>query len=89
MRTIAEKWKDEGRIEGETIGFDKGVHDEAQHLLLRTLPRLFGELPPSVIEIIHQLNLEQLRQALDIAFDMDHVTEFEATLRGWLTPSTQ
>jgi len=48
------------------------------------LPRLFGELRPELVAQIKQLTLPQLRQAVDLAFDVTQLSEFEAEIAAWL-----
>jgi len=54
-----------------------------------TLPRPFGELFLALIDHIHQLSLEQLRQAVSRAFEVADMAEFEMVLRGCFKAPSQ
>jgi len=75
-----EKGREEGREEGLEEGLEEGARQEALALLLRTLPRLFSEVPPDLATRLQDLTLAQLRQTLDLAFEVQHWPDFEQQL---------
>lgn len=82
-----EKGIEKGIEQGIEKGLEQGAHQELLAVLLRTLPRLFEELKPELAAQIKQLTLPQLRQAMDLAFEVHHLSEFEAQVTAWLTVS--
>jgi len=90
-----EKGLEQGREEGLEEGLEKGLEkgreegarQEALALLLRTLPRLFGEIPPDVAARLQGLTLAQLRQTLDLAFEVQNWPDFEQRLREQIDKS--
>lgn len=77
MSTIAENWFEQG--------IKKGVYQGQLDSLIRTLHRLFGELPPDLPDKLEQLSLAQLQQAFDVAFDVPGLTKFEKVITNWLS----
>ncbi|MBN1218943.1 MAG: Rpn family recombination-promoting nuclease/putative transposase [Anaerolineae bacterium] len=87
MPTIAEQWIEQGRIEGLEKGREEGLEEgreegrEAALMLLRRFLKYHFGLPLDHFDQqLATLDLAALTQLSDVAFEVDTLAEFEATL---------
>ncbi len=85
MATIAQQFIEQGIEQGIELGEAQGAYQEALAVLKRTLPRLFDEISENLGQSLEKLSLAQLRQALDLAFDVSNLAEFETEIEQWLS----
>jgi len=86
MPTLAEKWIEQGRIEGqkqgEAQGMIKGMVLEAQEMVLEALMERFGLIKPDLsVKIKGIVNREVLKSLLKLAIRVDSLSEFEEKLK--------
>jgi len=75
MGTIAERWLQEGRLEGIQEGMQKGMQKGEANTLVRLLERRFGAVPDAVREDVATASLEQLDTWLDAVVDAESLDE--------------
>jgi len=79
MGTIAEKWLQEGRLEGIQEGIQKGMRKGMRkgeaNTLVRLLERRFGAVPDAVRERVATASLEQIDTWFDAAIDAESLDE--------------
>ncbi|GAB6163569.1 hypothetical protein JCM12298_27290 [Desulfothermus naphthae] len=90
MPTLAEKWIEQGRIEGllegrkqgEEQGMIKGMVLDAQEMVLEALIERFGLIKPDLsVKIKGIVNREVLKSLLKLAIRADSLSEFEEKLK--------
>ena len=82
MPTLAEKWIEQGRIEGQKQGMIKGMVLEAQEMVLEALMERFGLIRPDLsVKIKGIVNREVLKSLLKLAIRVDSLSEFEEKLK--------
>ncbi len=90
MPTLAEKWIEQGRIEGllegrkqgEEQGIIKGMVLNAQEMVLEALMERFGLIKPDLcVKIKRIVNREVLKSLHKLAIRVDSLSEFEEKLK--------
>ena len=90
MPTLAEKWIEQGRIEGllegrkqgEEQGMIKGMVLEAQEMVLEALIERFGLIKPDLsVKIRGIVNRDVLKTLHKLAIRVDSIQEFEEKLK--------
>jgi predicted transposase YdaD len=66
---------------GERIGYERGIEEGEQRLILKLLQRRFGELPSEAIASIQSLDVIQLEELAEALLDF---TEIDDLVR-WFT----
>ena len=84
--TLAEKWIEQGRIEGqkqgEKQGMIKGMVLDAQEMVLEALMERFGLIKPDLsVKIKGIVNREVLKSLHKLAIRVDSLSEFEEKLK--------
>jgi flagellar biosynthesis/type III secretory pathway protein FliH len=95
MPTIAEQWIEEGlkrgleqgREEGLEQGLERG-REAAFKLLRRFLARRFGTALGQFDEQLKGLDLAALDQLSEVAFEVEHLADFEAALARLQPPAS-
>ena len=82
MPTLAEKWIEQGRIEGQREGRMEGMILEAQEMVLEALIERFGLIKPDLsVKIKGIVNREVLKSLLKLAIRVESIQEFEEKLK--------
>ncbi|GAB6163937.1 hypothetical protein JCM12298_30970 [Desulfothermus naphthae] len=82
MPTLAEKWIEQGRMEGEKQGMIKGMVLDAQEMVLEALIERFGLLKPELsVKIRGVANRDVLKTLLKLAIRVESIQEFEERLK--------
>ncbi|MDL1966748.1 MAG: hypothetical protein LWW90_08815 [Candidatus Desulfofervidus auxilii] len=82
MSTLAEKWIEQGRMEGEKQGMSKGMVLDAQEMVLEALIERFGLIKPDLaVKIKGIVNREVLKSLLKLAIRVESIQEFEEKLK--------
>ena len=82
MPTLAEKWIEQGRMEGEKQGMIKGMLLEAQEMVLEALIEKFGLIKPELsVKIKGIVNRELLKILHKLAIRANSLSEFEEKLK--------
>ena len=80
MPTIAEQWIEEGLKRGLEQGREEGRREEALKLLRRFLARRLGTALDRFDEQLKGLDLAALDQLSEVAFEIEHLANFEVAL---------
>ena len=82
MPTLAEKWIEQGRMEGRIEGQKQGMILEAQEMVLEALIEKFGLIKPDLaVKIKGIVNREVLKILLKLAIRVNSLSEFEEKLK--------
>ena len=78
MPTLAEKWIEQGRMEGRM----EGMILDAQEMVLEALIEKFGLIKPDLpVKIKGIVNRELLKSLLKLTIRVDSLSEFEEKLK--------
>ena len=82
MPTLAEKWIEQGRIEGQKEGRMEGMILDAQEMVMDALIERFGLLKPELsVKIRGIANRDVLKTLHKLAIKVDSIQEFEEKLK--------
>jgi len=82
MPTLAEKWIEQGRMEGLMEGRMEGMILDAQEMVIEALMERFGLIKPDLaVKIKGIVNREVLKSLLKLAIRVDSIQEFEEKLK--------
>jgi hypothetical protein len=83
MRTVFDKWREEGMQKGIQEGLYKGALEEARDLVLEALETKFGQIKPHLSQRIKRIeNRDLLKALLKAAIKASSLEEFEQRLKG-------
>jgi hypothetical protein len=83
MRTVFDKWREEGMQQGIQQGFYKGLLEDSREAVIEALEVKFGEVKPHISQKIKRIENRDLLKALHkAAIKANSMEEFEQRLKG-------